>query len=155
ALDHRLSLRFDGDPLDRRLAGDDPVDAIAVHGARGDAVDANAVGRQLEGHAVRHAHLPRLGRAVADPIGQPATARPRGDIDDGAAARLDHLRDHETGAEVGAGETGIDGVPPVLHRLVVDGLGDSAVARIVHEDVDLPDGLEALGDAAAQGLVDG
>src|SRR2546425_3350407 len=40
ALDHRLPLSLHGDSLHLRLTGDDPIDAIAIHRAGSDTVDA-------------------------------------------------------------------------------------------------------------------
>ena len=61
-LDHRLAHLLDRDPAHLRLAGDDAVDAVAVHRARRHAVHAD-VGRQLERHPVRHARPARPWRS--------------------------------------------------------------------------------------------
>src|SRR5216117_1392820 len=130
------------------LAGDHAVDAVACDGAGRDAVDPDPARAQLERHAVRHSDLARLRRAIADPVGQPAPARPRRDVDDGAAARLDHLRHREAGADVRAGQARMDRVHPVVHRVVLYRLRRPAVARVVDQRGDLAEGLHPRLDHA-------
>src|SRR6185503_15058619 len=86
ALDERLPHPLDLDAPHLGLPLDDAIDAVAGDGARRDRVDGDVVAPELEGEAVGHADLARLGRAVADPVHQPASSRHRGDVDDGAAA---------------------------------------------------------------------
>src|SRR6266513_3232145 len=69
ALDQRLAHGVDRDAPHLGLTLDDAVDAIALDGAWGDAVDGDVVRRQLQGHAVGHPDLAGLGRAVADARG--------------------------------------------------------------------------------------
>lgn len=81
--------------------------------------------------------------------GQAATARAGGDVNDGARAGLEHLRNDEARAQVGAGETGIDRVAPILHQIVLYRLGGASVPRVVDERVNLPERGGANGHNAA------
>src|SRR5262249_41151683 len=113
------------------LAGDDAVDPVALDGARRDAVDADVVRRQLDRHAVGHADLASLGGTVPDAERKAAAAGAGRDVHDRATARLDHLWDDEARAEVGAGETRIDRIAPVLHEVLLHLLRRSAIPRVV------------------------
>ena len=146
ALDEAPAHVLDRDPAHLGLPGDDAVDAVALDGARGDRVDPDIERGQLEREAVGHADLPRLGRAVADAERQPAPTRGGRDVDDHPAARPDHLRHREARAHVGAGEAGVDRVEPVVGRVLLHALGRPAVARVVHEDVELAERFDARRD---------
>ena len=124
-----------------RLALDDAVDPVPRDRAGRDRVHRDVVERQLDRHPERHPDLAGLGRAVADPVRKPAPAGDRRDVHDRAAARLDHLRHCEADAHVGAGEAGVDRVEPVLARVLLHALSGPAVAGVVHEGVELAEGL--------------
>src|SRR5581483_5107520 len=85
--------------------------------------------------AVGHADLAGFRRAVADAVHEAAPPRHRRDVDDRAAARLDHLRHGEADAQIRAREARVDRVEPLVDGVVLHRLRGAAVAGVVDEGV--------------------
>src|SRR5207247_250934 len=110
---------------------------LGAHEARADREDEHVLRRELPGQELREAVHSRLARAV----GRRATAR-RGqirgtarDVDDAAAAALDHSRRERVAATVDAEDVHLERPPPVVR--VGERILGAADARIAHEHVEL------------------
>jgi hypothetical protein len=125
------------------------VDLLAVDATGGEAVHGDAVLAQIAGQALGprvHGRLGRAGRVGARRLGR------AGDVQDPAPAPRDHAR-HEHLRELADGGEG-DRERLVPHRVVrVDG-GRPGAARVVHQDVDVPEPRQRLvADANGRGPV--
>src|SRR5262249_28591418 len=90
--------------------------------ARADGIDADALGRAVEGDGLGEQVAAALGRVVGRELGTPHDARHRGDVDDRAAAsRLDHPEQGEAGDQEDAVQVDVDDPLPVLDRHRGDG----------------------------------
>ena len=114
-----------------------------LHRSRAERVDANALSGELHAELAAHREDGALRRGVRDLRGRCAEERDeRGDVDDGAAAALEQVRDAVLAAEVDALRVhGLDAVPRVglglEDRRVVAGRD----AGVVVEDVDAAEAL--------------
>ena len=64
------------------------------------------------------------------------------------------MADREPRTEIGAGEARVDGVKPVVHRVVLHGFGRSAISRVVHEGVDAAERRHAGRDDGSRAIFD-
>ena len=135
-LHERLAHPLHVDAAYLRLCFDHAVDAIAGNGARRDGVHGDVVPPQLERETVGQPDLSGLRRTVADAVREAASSGHRCDIHDCAAAGCDHQRRREPAAKIRAREAGIDGVEPIVGRVVLQRLRRSAVASVVDQRVD-------------------
>ena len=71
------------------------------------------------------------------------------------ALALHHVRRHQLRAHVDGFKIDRDRAPPVLERVVQDGLGRRIDRRVVDEDVDLAESCDQIGDDRAVGFVVG
>ena len=124
-------------------------------------VDADPARPELAGERPGQPDQPGLRRAVGGRLGDADLAQPRGDVDDRAAAPLDHRRqDGPTGVE-GGRQVGPDDRVPV-GRVDLEERPDQRQPGVVDQAVDAPEalddpldqrlGLPAVGDVGREAL---
>src|SRR6266516_1266863 len=131
--------------------GAHPDDALArillrERAARRDAVDADAVLPELARERAREAQHARFRGDVVDAARRALQRRARADVDDLPVAALAHMRDHGARSEPGAAQVDRHHAVPFLDLDLVEGRprhrhgGEDRC--VVHEDIDLPEGLD-------------
>ncbi len=100
----------------------------------------------------------RLGGAVGEVAAAAHPAHHRGDVDDRAAAVLQHEGDRRAGQRVGGGDVEVERLVEVVVGGVHERVGDRA-AHVVHHDVEAPEPLAGhlgqVGHAVEIGQVGG
>src|SRR5436190_3431303 len=119
----------------------EPVVHRRLDGPRRDRVHVQAVRCQLDCPRLRHGHDRALRRAVHRAAGDACEPRDRGEVDDPAAALLEHLRNHRLAAEERALDVRLPGVVEALLRHIDDG-AERQDARAVDEHVDAAELVE-------------
>ena len=124
---------------------------IGVDPARQDAIDLDVVFRPGHRHRPRHLHDAAFAGGVRRGIGRGEDRHHRSDIDDLAAAGLEHVRVGRLRAHEGAGEVGVHHQVPFRGRQVLRLLAHRG-AGVIDQDVEAPelpggavDGLPARG----------
>src|SRR5712692_7006533 len=118
---------------------------LGLDGARGDAVDADALAAPGRAELAREHDDGGLGRAVVGHHGRAVDAGDRGDVDDDAAALGHHLLAGPLAAEEDAVQVDADhGVPAVDGNIL--GLRPEGRAGVVHHDVEPAPVLDGLLD---------
>ena len=110
------------------------------HAARADDTDSNAIAPQILSHASCQTHKTPFRGAIHTAAREGVFPGQRTDIDDVAAAALNHERRDGPGDQEDALQVGIDNAVPVTFRFFVrwaeSGIAD---ARVVHKDRDGPE----------------
>src|SRR3954468_15649341 len=88
------------------------------------------------GHGLGHGDERALGGAIGDAAGGADGAELGGDVDDGAAAGGDHVRDRPAAHEEGAAEVGREDLVPGREVEVEHRGGGIAHGGAVHQDVE-------------------
>src|SRR5689334_19382279 len=110
------------------------------HVAGSDAVDADTVWAELEGHVPGHRLDARLSQVVDGRVLVAGMHADRADIDDSAPdLPADHLLRHVLGEDVGRADIDVDLVVPLLVGHVPE-VATDAHAGVIDQDVDLRDG---------------
>ena len=128
-----------------RLEGDDAPDALPLHVAGADRVDADAVRAELHGQRLDEADEPPLRGDVGRTKGQ--THRPgvgRHD-DDGPPAGGLEVRHGRAHAEEGAGEVDVQRPAPAVQVHVLDRRGGTRHAGVADEHVEAAEVVDAGG----------
>ena len=121
------------------VGGEDPgaigtaLPEAGVDRAGADRHDSYVVAPYLQHQGLREPEHGVLRRAVGGAALDAVLARERGDIDDGAAARVHHVREKGAGDEIQGAHVHAYRLVPVLERQVREGL-EAADSGIVHED---------------------
>ena len=119
------------------------LDDLGPDDARADRIDPDVVGRQVHGHAPRHAEDGRLGRVVGHVVRLGDERGDRGQVDDRAPAGLLDRRHDVLGDEGRPHDVDVENVPPFLGGRL-DAAEDED-RRVVDEDVDRAEGAHGLG----------
>ena len=127
--------------------GDLPLDERRPHIAGADAVDGDAVRRELERHGLGEAGDAVLGRDVGGLEGRGGEGMRRGGRDDAAPAAPLHAGHRRPDGVEGGRQVDGDDLVPLLGRELLD-RRHVLDAGIVDEDVDRPEGCLGLPDHA-------
>ena len=119
---------------------------LGVEAPRRQHLDAHAVMAGLVRHGLAEPHHAELRRAVGRVEGDADETGLRREVQDVAAARGQHRRQHRAVGEEGAAQVGVQHHVPVggveLCQRAQRGTGSAQDARRVHEDVDAAEGVE-------------
>ncbi len=129
--------------------------SAAISSTCTNAVHQHARLRQLLAERLGERDDPGLGRRIRHRVGIAFLAGDRGDVDDAAVSRLDHVRRDRAAAQELAGEIDSEDPVPLLDRIVHRGDVLPGDARVVHQNVNLAQIRDCLGSGVFDGCAIG